>query len=155
MGIYGNAHIGQEYISETSQLLSMAGQLRRIYEEVEIQTEDLTPLAQTAQALQTEPLLVGGKEYQASCYGQQDISFLTKEFVSRTFWRLEGAYDDFKNNHTTGNVLPYNNYPLQIETGQVFVIEYIKTNGDAVLEYHRSDGGTWNGMPCTQEFTIK
>lgn len=50
--------------------------------------------------------------------------------------------------------MPYNNYPMQIEEGQVFVIDYTKTDGTVIREYHRSDGYIWNGMLATEEFVI-
>lgn len=67
---------------------------------------------------------------------------------------MENAYDDLKDHATTGNVLPYNNYPMTVEEGQIFVIDYTKTDGSVVREYYRSDGNTWQGSPTTEEFEI-
>jgi len=78
-----------------------------------------------------------------------------KDYAYREFWRLEDAYDDFKNNKKTGEVLPYGNYPMHVETGQVFVIDYTKTDGSVERRYYRSDGGTWRGLPATVGFNVK
>ena len=79
--------------------------------------------------------------------GFQDYSF-------REFWRLEHAYDDFKDCELTSDNLPYSNYPMRIETGQVFVIDYTKTDGSVTRLYYRSDGDQWNGSPSTSGFSV-
>ncbi|MBU5427595.1 hypothetical protein KQI41_14495 [Tissierella pigra] len=48
----------------------------------------------------------------------------------------------------------YDDYPMLIETGQVFVIDYTKTDGSVERLYYRSDGYIWNGLPSTENFTI-
>ena len=49
--------------------------------------------------------------------------------------------------------LPYDNYPIPIEAGQVFVIDYTRKDGTSERKYYRSDEGEqWNGMDCTTEF---
>lgn len=55
-----------------------------------------------------------------------------QDYVYREFWRLENAYDDFKDKPMAGDFLPNNNYPMLIETGQIFVIDYAKTDGSVV-----------------------
>ena len=50
-------------------------------------------------------------------------------------------------------MLPYDNYPIPIEAGQVFVIDYTRKDGTSERKYYRSDEGEqWNGMDCTTEF---
>ncbi len=90
---------------------------------------------------------LAGKEYQAACFGRQAITW-NGDFASREFWRLENAYDDFKNCPKTGDVLPYDNYPMNLEAGEVFVIDYTKTDGSVVRRYYRSDGRLWGGQAC-------
>ena len=85
---------------------------------------------------------------------KQDTSW-NNDYSYREFWRLENAYDDFKDRSKTGEVLPYSNYPMQIETGQVFVIDYTKKDGAVVRMYYRSDGYVWSGMKSTEEFTVE
>ena len=106
-------------------------------------------------AYRVDTLQIKGKEYTASYFGKMDLSAIFPDYQYREFWRLENAYNDFKDCPTTGNVLPYNNYPMEIEKGQVFVIEYTKTDGSVIREYHRADGNTWQGSLVTEEFSIE
>lgn len=149
MGIYGNAHTAVGAMDcETNSVPCMAGRLYEKYGDA-LHTEDLT-LNNEAERIDT--IEIGGKEYTASYFGRVDLSAVFPDFQCREFWRLEDAYDDFKDKPVTGNVLPYNNYPMEIETGQIFVIEYTKTDGTVIREYHRSDGNMWQGVYVTEEF---
>ena len=100
-----------------------------------------------------DKIAVNGKEYEASYFGEVDISSWSKH-EKREFWRLENAYDDFKHRRTTEDVLPYNNYVMDMETGQVFVIDYTAKDGSVERKYYRSDGVVWEGMPSTSEFVL-
>ena len=151
MGIYGTAHTwieGMDYATNT--VPCMANQLNRRYGEA-LHTKDLTLVDN---AYRVDVLQVGDKEYTASYFGRTDLSAIFPDYQYREFWRLENAYDDFKDYEATGNVLPYNNYPMEIEEGQVFVIEYTKTDGSVIREYHRADGNTWQGSLATEEFRL-
>lgn len=99
--------------------------------------------------LRMDTLEVAGKAYEASYFGQQDISGFSDTCVSRDFWRLENAYEYFKGLQTSGDVLPYDNYPMLIEQGQAFVVEYTLRDGSTVRFFYRSDGTEWQGMPTT------
>lgn len=154
MGIYGSAHTNTEAMGYAANSVPcMANQLYKKYGNA-LHTEDLTPLALNNEASRTDTIKIGEKEYTALYFGKVDLSSVFPDYQCREFWRLENAYDDFKDNSKTGNVLPYNNYPMEIETGQTFVIDYTKADGSIVREYHRSDGNTWQGSPVTEEFRI-
>lgn len=154
MGIYGSAHTNIDAMAYAiNSVPCMANQLHKKYGDA-LHTEDLTPLALNNEAYRTDTIKIGEKEYTALYFGKVDLSAIFPDYQCREFWRLENAYDDFKSNSTTGNVLPYNNYPMEVETGQVFVIEYTKADGSVVREYHRSDGNTWQGSLATEEFSI-
>lgn len=157
MGIYGAAHIGQIGIEErdyaTNSIPCMANQLHKKYGDA-LHTEDLSPLALNHEAYRVDTMEIGEKQYTALYWGKEDLSAIFPDYQYREFWQLENAYDDFKGNHTIGNVLPYNNYPMEIEAGQIFVIEYTKADGSVKREYHRSDGNTWQGYLVTEEFLI-
>jgi hypothetical protein len=132
----------------------MADQLRERYGDA-VHSLSLTYLARELMdgALGTEKITVGGKEYDASYFGGHDLNI--NDFTYREFWRLESAYDDFKDNAKNGNVLPYDNYPMTISEGQVFVVDYTKTDGSVLRWYYRSDGNAWNGREATEEFTVE
>lgn len=154
MGIYGSAHTNIEAMGyATNSVPCMANQLHKKYGNA-LHTEDLTSLALNNEAYRTDTITIGGKEYTALYFGKVDLSAIFPDYRCREFWRLENAYDDLKDNSKTGNVLPYNNYPMEIETGQIFVIEYTKVDGSVVREYHRSDGNKWQGCFVTEEFLI-
>ena len=103
----------------------------------------------------TDSITVDGKTYEASYFGRVDVSSWLNGYQWREFWRLENAYEDFKGNPKTSMVLPYNNYLMPVEEGQVFAIDYLKNDGTKKREYYRSDGMVWNNMPSTEEFLVK
>lgn len=149
MGIYGAMHTDPEGMDYAGTGPSMAKMLAEYYGNV-IRSENLM----YAEAERIDTLNIAGKEYQASYFGSQDLSQTLPDYSSREFWRLENAYEDFRDAPLTSDVLPYNNYPMQIETGQVFVIDYTMKNGTKVRKYYRSDGVEWNNLPSTQEFKV-
>ena len=149
MGIYGTAHTDPESLDYAGSGPSMAKQLADYYGNV-IRSENL--LYTDVQRIDT--LTAGGREYQASYFGSQDLSKTFPDYQSREFWRLEDAYEDFRDAPLTEEMLPYSNYPMKIETGQVFVIDYTMKDGTTVRKYYRSDGVEWNNSPATQEFTV-
>jgi hypothetical protein len=154
MGIYGGAHTGldaMDYI--TRSVPCMANQLKEVYVG-NIYSEDLSWLTKDIEAIRVDTIAVDGKNYEAMYFGKQDLNGF-KEYAYRDFWRLENAYNDFKNKPKTGDVLPDNNYPMLIEVGQVYVIDYTKKDGSIKRMYYRSDGLVWNDMPATEEFTAE
>ena len=151
MGIYGAAHTDPDAMADSAgSVPSMAAQLKERYGDA-LHLEDISWMAWEPQG--TDTLTVAGKEYQASCFGEEDISGWSEDCQSRAFWRLEGAYEDFRDCPEGNDVLPYDNYPIPIEAGQVFVIDYTRKDGTSERKYYRSDEGEqWNGMDCTTEF---
>lgn len=149
MGIYGSAHTDASAMDyETGTVPGMAAQLYARYGDA-LYTESLTWIALDVAPLRMDTLEVAGKAYEASYFGQQDISGFSDTCVSRDFWRLENAYEYFKGLQTSGDVLPYDNYPMLIEQGQAFVVEYTLRDGSTVRFFYRSDGTEWQGMPTT------
>lgn len=154
MGIYGSAHIDFEAMDYmTNSVPSMANQLKKRYGN-SICSEDLSWIAKEIEPLRVDTFTINGKRFEASFFGKQNLTGF-KDYLCREFWRLENAYEDFKENKKTGDVLPYDNYPMLIETGQVFVIDCTKTDGSIKRVYYRSDGYVWNGKQSTEEFTVK
>lgn len=154
MGIYGNAHTdvwAMDY--KTGTIPCMANQLREKYGTL-LYSEDLALSVKEDEASRVDMFTIAGREYCASYFGRVDLNGILPGYEYRDFWRIEDAYGDFKDIPAADNFLPYNNYPMKIETGQVFLVEYKKTDGSTVQEYYRSDGGTWSGMPATRQFFI-
>lgn len=153
MGIYGGAHTGFDAMDySTHSVPCMANQLKKVYGDA-IHSEDITWVSKDIEPTKVDTIVVDGKDYKALYFGKQDLAGL-QDYAYREFWRLENAYGNFQDNPKTDEVLPYNNYPMLIETGQVFVIDYTKTDHSVVRRYYRSDGYVWNGMPSTVAFTV-
>lgn len=152
MGIYGAAHTGfdeMDYITQS--IPCMANQLQKHYGD-NIYSEDLSWIAKDIEPSRVDNITLQGKEYLALYFGKQDLNGF-KDYAYREFWRLEDAYEDVKDLPLTDNYLPYDNYPMLIEVGQVFVISYTRTDGSVEREYLLSNGQTWEGMDSTQQFT--
>lgn len=147
MGIFGSMH------TDPNSADSMAFRLQELYGE-QLHCESLTYLLLAAEPLRYDILDINGKEYQAAYYGGQDLSSFLPDYACREFWRIEQAYADFKDKPASGDVLPYDNYPMQIEAGQVFLVVYIKSDGSTEEHYYRADGNMWQGRLTTEEFNI-
>ncbi len=150
MGIYGAAHTGLDAMDFTNSVPCMANQLANVYGEL-IHSEDLSELAKDIEAIRVDHITVGDTEYEALYFGKQDLTGF-KDYASREFWRLENAYEVFKDKPRNGDSLPYYNYPMLIEIGQVFVIDYTKTDGSVSRMYYRSAGNLFKGSPSTDGF---
>ena len=134
MGIYGGAHTLLDALDySTNTVPCMANQLSVRYGDA-IHSKQL----QWKEATRIDTIEVNGTEYEAAYFGKEDMTGF-RDIAHREFWRLENAYDDFKDKPATGDELPYNNYPLLVEAGEVFVIDYTKQDGTVIRVYHRSD----------------
>ena len=98
-----------------------------------------------------DKLTIGGKEYEAEYYGKEIISPFYDDFSHREFWKVKDGYEDFADAETTGNVLPYDNYPMEIELNELYVIEYVKNDGSIIREVHKNEAFEWKGQKCTEQ----
>lgn len=153
MGIYGAAHTGLESLDFSKEVPCMANQLAQYYPD-QIDSEDLSWLIKDIESERVDTFEINGKTYQASYYGKADMSW-HKDYLYREFWRLENAYDDFKDIKKTGDVLPYNNYPMIIENKEIYVIDYTKNDKSVERMYYRSDGKEWKDQLVTEAIAIK
>ncbi len=155
VGIYGSAHTGIGTLSwPLGGVGSMASQLAERYGGA-LASTDLSQEAKAAvQPERTETLEVNGASYQADYFGSADLTGFSADYRERAFWRLANAYDDFRDLPTTGDVLPYSNYPAAVEQGQVFVIDYTRSDGSVEHHVYRADGTTWQGQPTTVEVRL-
>ncbi|MBR4434865.1 MAG: hypothetical protein IKS90_02065 [Clostridia bacterium] len=149
MGIYGAFHtdlLGMSYYNGVS---SMAKQLAVRFGDA-LKSENLTLI----DVISTGVMTVDGREYEVSYFGSENMALWHPNYEKRVFWRLENAYEDFASYPLMDEVLPYDNYPMEISTGQVFVIDYYKRDGTVHREYYRSDGTYWKDRPCTERFSL-
>ena len=148
MVITGAAHSDVDGIRDIPEMVpSMANQLVNDYG-VDIVSQNVYDLVLP----KIDTLTIGGKEYAATYYNEEYIGFWLPDHVSRAYWHVEDAYEDFKNKPLTGNCLPDSNYPMEIKQGEVYVIRYTLSDGSIRMEYMRTDGNVWDGMVLSEEF---
>lgn len=117
--------------------------------------ECATEVALNCDPLCTEILTLQGKAYTAEYYGEMDMTW-SAVYQRRRYWRLQNAYEDFKDKPRLGEVLPYNNYPpIKFALGQVFFLEYTAKDGKIEHKYYITDGTIWNEMECTREIMVE
>ncbi len=148
MGIYGAFHVSRD--GEDS-FPRMAAQLAQRYPDA-LHTADVAQLCAEDPIL--EEITIGDMTYTASYWGEQDVSDFSPDYVTRKFWRLEEGTEDFSGCPVLGDFLPYNNYPMQIRTGQVFLLDYTAADGTVTRMCYRADGTFWNGLPTTVQIDI-
>ena len=148
MGIFGVDLANIDAVdSHTHSIQSMAGQLKTVYGDA-VHSEDI----RNTKPIRSDIITVGKKEYEASYFGKVDLG--DDPYISMEFWRLEDAYNDFRYNRKTDLKIGDNYYPMQIEEGQVFIIDWNKVDGTVERTYYLYDGFVWNGMKFTKEFTV-
>ena len=94
--------------------------------------------------------------FDAVFFGEQDMRWM-EGYSHREFWRLENAYEYFRNHPIATNnfVLPLSNFPMPIELGQVFVIRFTRLDGTYFYNFFRYSGYVWSGHPSTQRFIVE
>jgi len=153
MGIYGSAHTNITALDTTGAVPCMAQQLKSIYGN-QLNTEDLSPLAKEIEPIRIDTITAAHTEYSAYYYGQQDLNGF-KGFLCREFWQLDGAYTTLKDSVKTGDWLPESNYLMKIETDQVYVIDYTKTDNTKLRLYYISEGRMRNGQLVTENIAVE
>lgn len=146
MGIYGGYHVRPG----TGEELPMADRLRETFGE-DLHTEDLSWLANY---VETAKLTVNGKEYEADCF-RRDMRGVVEGFDHGDYWRLKDVGEDFKDCPLGEDVLPYYNYPVAVEDGQVFLVEYTLTDGTELRLWYRADGYEWQGWPSSRQILVE
>ncbi|MGP1577788.1 MAG: hypothetical protein ACTTH7_10000 [Treponema sp.] len=153
MGIYGSAHTDTAALDSTGTIPCMANQLKSIYGD-NLNTEDLTPLAKDIEPIRIDTITAAHTDYRAYYYGKQDLNGF-KGFLYREFWQLDSAYEALKDSGKTGDWLPESNYPMQIEPGQVYVIDYTKADNTKIRLYYISEGKIRNGQLITENIAVE
>ena len=150
MAIHGNAHVVFGDFMGYYGVPTMATTLRERYGDA-LQTFDMTHYALMREPYHIETIMVNGVDFEASYFGNDGARF--SNIVGREFWRLENAYEYFSDNPLTGNVLPFDNFPMLVEVGQVFVLDLHFDDDTVLRQFFRASGHIWNNRLSTQEFT--
>ena len=50
--------------------------------------------------------------------------------------------------------MTYSNYPVTVETGQVFMVELLNRAGTTETRYYRADGDSLEGRPVTTQVKV-
>jgi hypothetical protein len=146
MGIYGANHVMEKKFTWNSETVtSMLMDLRKHYGDI-IHVEQLKIKINGLKSF-----TINKKEYKVTYLGKQELNGFNN-YSYREYWRVEDAYDDVKDIFKDGQVVPYNNYPVSIVKGEVFLIIYTFKNGAQNVVLYRSDGNTWNNMMVTEVF---
>lgn len=151
MGIYGADHIAPKEQDSTKSVPCMADQLKNYYGDI-IYSEDISDLRQIFEPSKIEEIEIKGKTYEASYIGEYPA--FSDEYRIFKIWRLENAYEDFKNNPKIGNYTPHDVYPIYIKIGEVFIFDFIKQDGTAERMYFRADGDKHDGKLVTVGFSV-
>ncbi|MCL2191883.1 MAG: hypothetical protein FWB78_00625 [Treponema sp.] len=152
MGIFGNAHVTIGYgPMGLPHVPRLAQRLREHYGD-SVHTTDLSRYALQLDPIRVDTISINGVDYEASYFGTDLTSF--GNIVSRSFWRLENAYDDFSGKSANGDWLPSDNYLMPVEMHQVFVVDVTSTDGTVSRLFFRSDGEYWQGMPITTGVSV-
>ena len=105
--------------------------------------------------IRVDKISVGSMVFDASYFGELDKSSGSCYAVKLEFWRLENTGNIFNCCAKTFDVLPYNNYPsIEIERGQVFVVDCHTRKGTVERRYYIADGTIWRDMPSTREIIV-
>ena len=105
--------------------------------------------------IRVDKITVGEYVFDASYFGALDMSSWSVYATKREFWRLEDTGNIFENCPRTNQVVPYNNYPfIEIERGQVFVVDYHTRKGPVERKFYLADGTIWQNMPSTKEILV-
>jgi len=154
MGIFGAVHttFGFMGVLGLPDVPTLAERLRERYGD-SVHTTDLSRLSLIVDPIRVEMISINGVGYEASYFGT-DFA-VTRNIVSRSFWRLESAYDDFRDKPTNGDFLPLDNYPMMVELNQVFIVDLTFIDDTALRLFFRSSGEYWQGRLATTGFSVE
>lgn len=157
MGIYGAAHIRfEDFMIGNKTIVSMGSHLSKIYKE-RLYTFDLSN--EILKTLLDEPISedemeVAGRLYQASYFGK--IENLSSKYMDYAeYWRLENAYEDFKNSEQTDKIASFSEYPMVLEENQIYVLIVTLTDGSKMTHYTISTEEMKDGMLITRQILIE
>lgn len=154
MGIYGDAHTdidAMDYMTGT--VPCMANQLHEKYGD-KLHTESLKEYAWITEPLKTETIEVDGKDYKADYFGKSSTFSDQDGWHSMKCWRLEEAYQDFKEAPLSGEMWDQESFPMKLKAKQVYVVEINHNDGTVERKYFRTDPNSFKKMGYVKEFML-
>ena len=140
MGIYGMAHVKMDSLNHTKECDSMGKQLISHFGDI-FTVADLTYLMQLkAKPEKLETLTINKKSYEAEYFGRKPLSESYHGYSYVEYWRLIDAYDAFSNAGFTGQIMGASGFPMVVEEGGAYVVQYTYHDGRKVCEYYLCDG---------------
>ncbi len=136
------------------QTVTMATQLIDKYGDI-ISVEDLSHLAVKVEPTRIDEIVINNVTYDASYFGTVDVSEVLVGFSTIATYRIEEAYDQVSNIPPNGDVYPIYNYPMEVNLGEVFLLEATMIDGSVVGLFYRADGNTWENIEVTTGFSVE
>ncbi len=157
MGIFGSLHSNLDDIKRKGKTFeSMGKKLSIIYEE-RFYTEDLSLEILKSlldSPVSTEELQVLDMKYQASYYGKLDLTF-NKNIKYIEYWKLNDAFKDFIDYKKTGNIISYNEFPMQLEINQIYLMKLTLENNTTMILYARTDEEEVDGLLVAEQIELE
>ena len=139
VGIYGSAHVDPESLNYSGTVDSMAKQLKAKYKD-KIVSEKLQVFA-FREPKGVETVEINGKKYKASYFPIEEAKEIMTGITWLEFWRIENAYDDFKDKEINGeDWMLTNSYPAKIEGKEIWIMKGEGEDGIIEERYYRYDG---------------
>lgn len=149
MGIFGSAHVLN--CKRTNGLVDTMAKQLMAYGGDAIQTD----IIGYPDLIRTDRMQVRGKEYDATYYGADSYEEKDGTLVME-YWRLEDAYEDLADcpyaaeDETFWAEINYFDFPLKVEEGQVYVVQFTQPDGTVERDYYRADGNVIDNYVCVQ-----
>ena len=151
MAINGEAHVLFGDYPGYTNVPTMATALFERYGDA-LQTFDRTYYELLQKPYREDLITINGIEFVASYFGRDTPMHLDGKNFVREFWRLEDAYEQFKNNPVTGRYMTLDNYPMHVEVGQVLMVEFHNFDGTVDRVFFKSSAYHFNSLHSTPEF---
>lgn len=152
MGIYGSAHVpldGTSYYN--NDLPGMANMIHEHYgESVTMLSTYIADLIDSPIIVET--LAINGKDYEASHYGSCYVANYMENYEYLDFWRLENAYEDFKD-FQKSNGSASSLFPMPVYENDIIVIDFMLKNGETTRGIYIVT--IRNGEPFAKELIIE
>jgi len=150
MAIHGMLHVElTQHFKQIPNVPSMAYILRERYGDA-LHTFNMDVLLQIQEPLRIEEVVLGGMAFEGSYFGAGRE--VIRDEVARFFWRVEDAPEVIRSSPPAGIAVPFDHFPMTVEVGQVFIIDFHQADGSVLRRYFAARGNYQNGRPVAEQF---